>query len=92
MQHMAQLKVIAGGGAKSFAPSCTVTMDDSIDRFTDFVTIGWDNNKGNAVIVQNADAITLGFAYLMIAKAFKDSYDSLTDEERSIVDDSLPRI
>ena len=90
--NMSQLRVIAGGSIKSFAPSCTVTMDDSIDRFTDFVTIGWDNNKGNAVIVQNADAITLGFAYLMIAKAFKDSYDSLTDEERSIVDDSLPRI
>jgi hypothetical protein len=89
---MSQLKVIAGGGAKSFIPSCTVTMDDSIYKFTDFVTVGWDYNKDCAVIVQNADAITLGFAYLMIAKAFKDSYDSLTDEERSIVDDSLPRI
>ena len=89
---MAQLKVIAGGGAKSFVPGCTVTMNDSIDRFTDFVTVGWDYNKDIAIIVQNADTITLGFAYLMIAKAFKDSYDSLTDEERSIVDDSLPRI
>jgi len=89
---MAQLKVIAGGSTKSFAPSCTVTMDDSIDRFTDFVTVGWDNNKGNAVIIQNADTITLGFAYLLIAKAFKDSYDSLTDEEKLIVDKSLPRI
>ena len=90
--NMSQLKVIAGGGAKSFVPSCTVAMDNSIDRFTDFVTVGWDNNKDNAVIVQNADAITLGFAYLMIANAFKDVYDSLTDEEKSIVDDSLPRI
>ena len=89
---MAQLKVIAGSGAKSFIPSCTVTMDDSIYKFTDFVTVGWDYNKDCAVIVQNADAITLGFAYLMIAEAFKDSYNSLTDEERSIVDDSLPRI
>jgi len=89
---MAQLKVMAGGRAQSFVPSCTVTMDNSIDRFTDFVTIGWDNNKDNAVIIQNADTITLGFAYLMIAKAFKDSYDSLTDEEKSIVDDALPRI
>ena len=89
---MAQLKVIAGGGAKSFVPGCTVTMNDSIDRFTDFVTVGWDYNKDIAIIVQNADTITLGFAYLMIAKAFKDSYDSLTDEEKSIVDDSLPRI
>ena len=89
---MAQLKVIAGSGAKSFVPGCTVTMDNSINRFTDFVTIGWDYNKDTAVIIQNADAITLGFAYLMITKAFKDSYDSLTDEERSIVDDSLPRI
>ena len=89
---MAQLIVIAGGGAKRFVPGCTVTMDNSIDRFTAFVTVGWDNNKGNAVIIQHTDTITLGFAYLMIAKAFKDSYDSLTDEERSIVDDSLPRI
>jgi citrate lyase synthetase len=83
---MAQLKVIAGGEAKRFAPSCIVTMDNSIDRFTDFVTVGWDYNKDCTVIVQNADTITLGFAYLMIAKAFKDSYDSLTDEERLIVD------
>ena len=89
---MAQLKVIAGGGAKSFVPSCVVTMDNSIDKFTDFVTVGWDNNKDTAVIIQNADVITLGFAYLMITKVFKDSYNSLTDEERSIVDDSLPRI
>jgi len=89
---MAQLKVITGGGAKSFVPSCTVTMDDSIYKFTDFVTVGWDYNKGTAVIIQNADAITLGFAHLMIAEAFKDSYNSLTDDERSIVDDSLPRI
>ena len=89
---MTQLRVIAGDEALSYVPSCTVTMDNSIDRFTDFVTIGWDNNKDNAVIVQNADTITLGFAYLMIAKAFKDSYDSLTDEERLIVDKSLPRI
>jgi len=88
---MSQFKVIAGGGAKSFVPSCTVSLDDSIDKFTDFVTVGWDHNKDNAVIIQNADTITLGFAYLMIAKAFKDSYDSLTDEERSVVDDSLPR-
>ena len=88
---MAQLKVIAGGGAKSFVPGCTVTMNDSIDKFTDFVTVGWDYNKDIAVIVQNADAITLGFAYLMIAKAFKDSYDSLTDEERLIVDKTLPK-
>ncbi len=86
------LKVITGGRAQSFVPSCTITMDNSIDRFTDFVTVGWDNNKDNAVIIQNADTITLGFAYLMIAKAFKDSYDSLTDEEKSIVDDALPRI
>ena len=89
---MSQFKVIAGGGAKSFAPGCTVTMNNSIDRFTDFVTVGWDHNKDNAVIIQNADTITLGFAYLMIAKAFKDSYDSLTDEERLVVDDSLLRI
>jgi len=89
---MAQLKVIAGGEAKRFAPSCVVTIDNSIDKFTDFVTVGWDYNKDCAVIVQNADAITLGFAILMIAKAFKDSYDSLTDEEKLIVDESLPRI
>jgi len=86
---MSQFKVIAGGGAKSFAPSCTVTIDNSIDRFTDFVTVGWDYNKDTAVIVQNADTITLGFAYLMIAKAFKDSYDSLTDEEKLIVDNEF---
>jgi len=89
---MTQLRVIAGGKQSDFAPGCTVTMGSSIDRFTDFVTVGWDNNKDSAVIIQNADAITLGFAYLMIAKAFKDSYDSLTDEERLIVDDTLPRI
>lgn len=88
---MTQLRVIAGDRAERFAPSCTVLLDDSIDKFTDFVTVGWDHNKDTAVIIQNADTITLGFAYLMIAKAFKDSYDSLTDEERSIVDDSLPR-
>ena len=89
---MAQLRVIAGDKVKRFAPSCTVLLDDSIDKFTDFVTVGWDYNKDTAVIIQNADTITLGFAYLMIAKAFKDSYDSLTDEEKSIVDKTLSNI
>lgn len=88
---MTQLKVIAGDKVKHFAPSCTVLLDDNIDKFTDFVTVGWDYNKDTAVIIQNADTITLGFAYLMIAKAFKDSYDSLTDEEKLIVDKTLPR-
>lgn len=88
---MTQLRVIAGDKAKRFAPSCTVLLDDSIDKFTDFVTVGWDYNKDTAVIIQNADTITLGFAYLMIAKAFKDSYDSLTDEEKLIVDKALSR-
>ena len=88
---MSQLRVIAGDKVKRFAPSCTVLLDDSIDKFTDFVTVGWDHNKDTAVIIHNADTITLGFAYLMIAKAFKDSYDSLTDEEKLIVDKTLPR-
>jgi citrate lyase synthetase len=86
---MSQFKVIAGGGAKSFVPGCTVTMDNSIDRFTDFVTVGWDNNKGVATLLQNADTITLGYAYLLISQAFMSSYNQLGEEERNLVDATL---
>ena len=41
------------GRVKHYVPGCTVTMNNNIDRITDFIPVGWDNNKGSAVIIEN---------------------------------------
>ena len=85
-------KVIKGGAGdgKYMSPKCIVNMDDTVDTFTEFVTIGWDVDKDTAVLIQNADTITLGYAYLLIANAFKNSYSQLDEDDKRIVDNTLP--
>lgn len=67
---------------KSFKPKCTVNMNSTVDIFNEFVTVGYNEQTGKTTLLQNADALTLGQAYLLISKAFADSLKTLPPEQR----------
>lgn len=67
---------------KSFKPKCTIKMDNTVDTFTDFVAVGYNEQTGKTTLLQNADALTLGQAYLLISMAFADSLKTLPPELR----------
>lgn len=70
--------------ANNEEPVCTVVMDGEENVSTDFVCVlGRDN--GNASIFYNTDALTLGMSIKMIARAFVDTMQQLTEEERESV-------
>lgn len=67
---------------KSFKPKCTIKMDNTVDTFTEFVAVGYNEQTGKTTLLQNADPLTLGQAYLLISKAFADSLKTLPPEQR----------
>lgn len=66
---------------KSFKPKCTIKMDDTVDTFNEFVVVGYDEQTGRTTLLQHADPLTLGQAYLLISKAFANSIQALQPEE-----------
>jgi hypothetical protein len=87
---MPQLGLVTNDKFKrSFKTSCTVKMNDTVDTFTDFVAVGYSTETGETTMLHNTDALTLGQAYLMLAKAFNDSMSQLSPEERANVVDCL---
>lgn len=63
---------------------CTVTMDGKEHSSDDFVAI-LSRENGDASIFYNTDALTLGMAMKMVAKAFVDAMGQLPEEERTEV-------
>ena len=57
-------------------------MDNTVDTFNEFVAVGYDEQTGKTTLLQNADPLTLGQAYLLISKAFADSLKTLQPELR----------
>jgi hypothetical protein len=82
------LKIITKNEKVKYKPKCSVQMDNKIETFTNFVTVGNDK-VGRTVILQNADALTLGQALQLLVVAFKESYDDLTQPEKDLVDGVL---
>lgn len=68
--------------------SCTVIMDGEAHMSEDFVAI-MSKENGDASIFYNTDALTLGMAMKMVARAFVESMSQLSDEERTGVQDIL---
>lgn len=68
--------------------SCEVNMDGEGYVSDDFVAILAKPN-GDLCIYYNTDAITLGMSMKMIAKAFVDSMNQLSEEERTQVSEIL---
>lgn len=64
--------------------SCEVQMDGQGYKSDDFVCIMVQEN-GDTSLFYNTDALTLGMGMKMIARAFVESMNNLSDEERDMV-------
>lgn len=67
---------------------CTVEMDGKVTKSDDFVAI-LSKENGDAAIFYNTDALTLGMAMKMVARAFVECMDQCTEEERTEITDVL---
>lgn len=63
---------------------CTVMMDGKEHTSEDFVCV-MSRENGDASLFYNTDALTLGMAMKMVAKAFVDAMGQLPEEERTEV-------
>lgn len=69
-------------------PRCEVTMDGATTVSDDFVCVMAREN-GDASIFYNTDALTLGMAMKMVARAFVESMHTLTEEEQQSIQEVL---
>lgn len=67
---------------------CTVEMDGKTTASDDFVAI-LSKENGDASIFYNTDALTLGMAMKMVARAFVECMDECTEQERAEITDVL---
>jgi hypothetical protein len=64
---------------------CTVRMDGELHESKDFVAI-LNRQTGDASILYNTDALSLGMAMKMIAKAFIECVEQCTLEEQKEIE------
>ena len=64
---------------------CTVKMDNEVKQSNDFVAVLAHEN-GDASLFYQTDALTLGMAMKMVAKAFITEMNKLSEEERSQIE------
>lgn len=67
---------------------CTIQMDEEVKQSEDFVAI-LSHENGDASLYYCTDALTLGMAMKMVAKAFITEMNELSDEERSQIEEIL---
>lgn len=67
---------------------CAVTMDGETRQSSDFVAV-LSKENGDASILYQTDALTLGMAVKMIAKEYVRCRNELTDEEKASIDEVL---
>lgn len=68
--------------------SCTVEMDGKTTTSDDFVAI-LSKENGDASIFYNTDALTLGMAMKMVARAFVECMDKCPEREREEITEIL---
>ena len=68
--------------------SCTVEMDGKTTTSDDFVAI-LSKENGDASIFYNTDALTLGMAMKMVARAFVECMDKCPGKEREEITEIL---
>lgn len=68
--------------------SCTVEMDGKTTTSDDFVAI-LSKENGDASIFYNTDALTLGMAMKMVARAFVECMDKCPEKERGEITEIL---
>lgn len=67
---------------------CTVQMDGEVKESTDFVAI-LSKDNGDASLFYCTDALTLGMAMKMVAKAFITEMNEVPEEERAQIEEIL---
>ena len=67
---------------------CTVEMDGSCTKSNDFVAV-LSKENGDASIFYNTDALTLGMAVKMVARAFVQCMNECTEQERAEITEVL---
>lgn len=67
---------------------CTVEMDGKTTTSDDFVAI-LSKENGDASIFYNTDALTLGMAMKMVARAFVECMDKCPEKEREEITEIL---
>lgn len=72
---------------------CTVEMDGRVTKSNDFVAV-LSKDNGDASIIYNTDALTLGMALRLVALAFTECLHKCSEEERAeikaILEESYP--
>ena len=68
--------------------SCTVEMEGTSTTSDDFVAI-LSKENGDASIFYNTDALTLGMAMKMVARAFVECMDKCPEKEREEITEIL---
>lgn len=68
--------------------SCTVEMDGKVTTSDDFVAI-LSKENGDASIFYNTDALTLGMAMKMVARAFVECMNECSEQERTEITEVL---
>lgn len=68
--------------------TCTVEMDGKTTASDDFVAI-LSKENGDASIFYNTDALTLGMAMKMVARAFVECMDKCPEKEREEITEIL---
>ena len=68
--------------------TCTVEMDGKTTTSDDFVAI-LSKENGDASIFYNTDALTLGMAMKMVARAFVECMDKCSEKEREEITEIL---
>ena len=67
---------------------CTVTMDDEVCFSSDFIAVLHKRN-GDASILYNTDALSLGMAVKIIAKQYIEELSKCSDEDRAEIEEIL---
>ena len=49
-------------GNKNGSPTCSVRMGDKLDKFTDFIAVGYNGNSNAVTVASSADVFTLAAA------------------------------
>ena len=82
-----EIEAVLAEGA-NMDPRCEVTMDGITSVSDDFVCVISKEN-GDVSICYNTDALTLGMAMKMVAKAFVESMHTLTEDEQHTIQEVL---
>lgn len=67
---------------------CTVTMDGEVNHSSDFIAILHKNN-GDASILYNTDALSIGMAVKMLARQYIEELGKCSEEDRREIEELL---